>query len=193
MELIKPPKVLSLEGNLQENWKTWKQNFDFYLIATEYKAKASEVKAGLFLHCVGDNARQLYNTLVFDNDADKLKYEIIIQKFDEYITPRKNTTFCRYKFFTYRQGDGQSFDKYLTEMRKLSNDCEFGNLHDSILTDMLIIGLNSKRIQERLLREENITLEKVIKNCKSTELTSRQAKVILYNNKKSQYYQLRWM
>ena len=43
---------------------------------------------------------------------------------------------------------------------------------------MLIIGLSNKRIQERFLREENITLEKVIKNCKTEELTSIQAKCI---------------
>ena len=178
MDRVKPPKSLSLEGNVQENWKIWKQNFKFYLIATEYTEKSQEVKAGLFLHCVGDSARQLYNTLTFDTEGDNLKYDKILEKLDAYVTPKKNTTFCRYKFFTYRQEDGQTFDKYLTELRKLCNDCELDTLKDSILKDMLIIGLNNKRVQERLLRDEDITLDNVIKNCKLAELTNKQVKTI---------------
>ena len=52
---------------------------------------------------------------------------------------------------TYRQEEGPNFDKYLTEMRKLSNDCELDGLKDSLLADMMIIGLRDKRIQESLL------------------------------------------
>ena len=47
-----------------------------------------------------------------------------------------------------------------------------------MLTDMLIIGLSNKRIQERFLLEDDISLEKVIKNCKTEELTSIQGKCI---------------
>ena len=92
--------------------------------------------------------------------------------------PRKNTTFCRYKFFTYRQSDGQTFDKYLTEMKKLCNDCDLGTLKNSLLTDMLIIGLFNKRIQEKLMKDDTITLDKVIKNCQTEELTRQHAKLI---------------
>ena len=173
-----PSKHLSFEGNLQENWKTWRRNFGYYLTATEYSDKSDAIKSSLFLHCIGEEGREVYNTLDFDTADDNMKYDKILEKFEAYANPRKNTTFCRYKFFTYRQSDGQPFDKYLTEMKKLCNDCELGNLKDSLLTDMLIIGLNNKQIQERLMKEDTITLDKVIKNCQTAELTKQQARFI---------------
>ena len=132
----------------------------------------------MFLHSVGEAARQVYNTPTFDEEGDNMKYDKILEKLEAYVNPRKNVTFCRYQFFTYRQEEGQSFDKYLIEMRNMSNNCEFDILKNSLLTDMLIIGLKNKNIQERLLREDNLTLDKVIKNCKTAELTSQQAKLI---------------
>ena len=79
MDRLSPPKQLSLEGNLLENWKTWKQNFGFYHTAIEYNDKDTKVKASLFLHCIGDKARQVYNTLPFDEADDNLKYDKILE------------------------------------------------------------------------------------------------------------------
>lgn len=165
MDRLLPPKQLLLEGNLVENWKRWKKDFTFYLTATEYDTKADNVKSSLLLHCIGDKAREVYDTLTFDEDGDNLKLEKILEKFEAYLAPRKNITYSRYKFLTYRQEEGQSFSKYLTEMKKLCSDCELAALQNDLLRDMLVIGLTDKRIQERLLRETALTLEKVITSC----------------------------
>ena len=61
----------------------------FVLLATESIDKSEAVKAGLLLHSVGDAARRMYNTLVFDAEADKLNYTKIIGKFEDYITKKK--------------------------------------------------------------------------------------------------------
>ena len=52
----------------------------------------------------------------------------IIETFDEYCIPHKNITFLRQQFFTPRQV-GQSFDEFVTSLRKLSADCDFGDLN----------------------------------------------------------------
>ena len=147
MDRLLPPKQLLLEGNLVENWKRWKKDFNFYLAATEYDSKADKVKSSLLLHCIGDTAREIYDTLTFDDEGDNMKLDKILEKFEAYLAPRKNITYSRYKFLTYRQEEGQSFSKYLTEMKKLSSDCELAALHNDLLRDMLVIGLTDKRIQ----------------------------------------------
>ena len=53
----------------------------------------------------------------------------IIEKIDGYFILRKNIIFLRYKFFTHRQVEGQSFDEFVTTLRKLSADCEFVKIH----------------------------------------------------------------
>ena len=61
-------------------------------------------------------------------------------------------------------------------MKKLCGDCELQTLANDLLRDMLIISLANKRLQERLLRESDLTLEKVISTCQNAELTHQQAK-----------------
>ena len=151
-KLLTVPSELSFKGNLQENWRRWKKNFGYYLSATVIDKKDDGVKSNLFLHCIGEEGRQVYDTLNFDADGDELIYDKILEKFELHANPRKNTTFCRYKFFTNRQSEDQTFDKYLTEMKKLCNDCELAVLKDSLLKDMLIIGLHNRKLQERLMK-----------------------------------------
>ena len=47
-----------------------------------------------------------------------------------YIAPRKNLTYSRYKFPTYRQEEAQSFESFFTDLKKLANDCELDHLVD---------------------------------------------------------------
>ena len=178
MDRLFPPKPLLLDGNPVENWKRWMKDFVFFMTAAEYTKKADNVKASLLLHCIGEKARDVYDTLPFDAEADKLSYEKIVEKFDAYFAPRKNITFSRFKFFTYRQETGQSFNTYLTEMKKLCCDSELGALQTDLLRDMLIIGLHDRRLQEALLRESDLTLTKTISTCQNAELTHKQAKTM---------------
>ena len=58
----------------------------------------------------------------------------------------------------------------MPKLRKLSSDCELEGLRESLLRDMLINGLNDKKLQERLLRESNLDLNKTVE-MKSLKLT----------------------
>ena len=46
------------------------------------------------------------------------------------------------------------------------------------MRDMLIIGLNDKKLQERLLRESNLDLNKRIEIFRNVEVTSSQTHVM---------------
>ena len=61
-----------------------------------------------------------------------------------------------FKFFTHRQKPGQALDDYVTEMRRLNNDCLLLELRGLLPKDMLIIDLNDKGFQEQLLRHSNL-------------------------------------
>ena len=50
----------------------------------------------------------------------------------------------------------------MTELRKLNSDFELEGLRESLLRDKLIIGLNEKKLQKRLLRESNLDLNKTV-------------------------------
>ena len=67
----------------------------------------------------------------------------IIEKFDDYCIQHKNITFLRHNFFTHRQVEGQSFDEFVTSLRKVSTNCEFGALNSSLIRDIIVDGVTS--------------------------------------------------
>ena len=156
MERFNPPNSLEFEGNISEHWKRWKQELEFYLTATEKDSKDNKVKSSILLTCIGPQGREIYNTFSL-SDENKLNFDQIIIKFDEYCSPRKNMTLIRHKFLSYKQREGQTFSEFVTQLRKLSTDCEFGELRDSLIRDIIVIGIVDKRVQERLLRESKLT------------------------------------
>ena len=124
------------------------------------------------------NAKEIYQTFTFAEELDKMKYNRIIAKFDEYFMPRKYLTFLRFSFLTARQEQVEKFDDFYTRLRKLNEDCELGDLRNSLVKDVIINGLYDKRLQERLLRESEIDLDKVLKNCRACEASKIQSKTI---------------
>lgn len=178
MDRFTPPEPLRFEGNISEEWRKWKQELTLYLTATEKDKKSDQVKSSILLTCIGKKGREIYNTFIFDSDEDKMKFKAIVEKFDEYCSPRKNITFQRYKFFTCRQKEGQSFGQFVTELKKLSQDCEFGQLANSLIRDVIIMGLSDNKLREKLLVQPDLTLENAIKHGHAAEETKQHAKVL---------------
>ena len=73
-----------------------------------------------------------------------------MEQFEARFNSRKNITYSRFKYFTYSQEIEQSSDDYMTELRKLISDCELKGLRESLLRYILIIGLNDKKLIERI-------------------------------------------
>lgn len=171
-----PPGQMQFDGNLREQWRKWKQELNFYLQATEKDKKDNKVKSSIFLTCIGPQGREIYNTFAFENDEDKMNFEILIGKFDEHCLPRKNITLLRHKFFTYKQKEGQSFHEFVIQLKRLSSDCEFGELKDSLIRDTIIIGISDERLRERMLREPDLDLTKALLLGNSAEQTRNHVK-----------------
>ncbi|KAK0132248.1 hypothetical protein N1851_032926 [Merluccius polli] len=176
MEGLKPPAGLDLlHGNLSENWRRFRQRFELYLTAAGGASKSATVQSSLFLHVAGEEAVEVYNTFTYEADDDKHKLPIILDKFEEYCNPKKNTTYERYKFFTCVQGD-MSISQYITELKLKAKSCEFGQLQDSLIRDRVVCGITSDTMRERLLREMDITLEKAMQLCLASETSKAQIK-----------------
>ena len=103
MERLKPPSELSFEGSVSKNWKVWKKTFQFFLDATEINEKSNKVKTSTLLTCIGPKGREIYDSFSYAADGDNMKLDKVLEKFDEYCEPRKNTTMARHKFLTHRQ------------------------------------------------------------------------------------------
>ena len=62
--------------------------------------------------------------------------------------------------------------------KNLTIDCNFGELRDSLIRDQIVIGVFEHKLQERLLRESNLTLPKAVEICQAAESMQQRIKMI---------------
>ena len=177
MDSFKPPAALSLQGNPSENWRRWIQRFDLYLTASGKIKEDEKVQCAILLHVIGEEALEIYNTFKFATGEDPNKISVLKKKFEDYVNPRKNTVFERYRFWECKQQEGETIDQFITELKTRTRSCEFGDQHDSMIRDRIVFGVRDNRLKERLLRESSeLTLEKAASICRAGEASSSQVK-----------------
>lgn len=79
--------------------------------------------------------------------------DVILMKLSEYFMPKQNKIYERYVFNSHSQKADESFDKFLTALRKLAAICEFDTFEDEMLRDHIVTGSWDHGLRERLLRE----------------------------------------
>ena len=73
------------------------------------------------------------------------------------------------------QWDSVSFDQFVTDLKQRSSQCEFAGLKDSLIKDMIIIGVEDNQLRQKRLRTDDLTLDMAIKIGQAPETTKRHA------------------
>lgn len=148
-------------------------------------------KIATFLWLAGRNATEICSTL-FPNDgtADGMvgnnapavapeneneppanqvvrTLKVVIDVFEKYCILRKNITMESFKFINIVQQEKQTFADFEMELRKQIQYCEFkcecGQSYENrMLVDRIIIGVNDKKLQLKLLDTKNEKLSDVV-------------------------------
>ena len=183
--LPKPREINFNSLNLAAIWKKWRQNVEFYLTAM-MREKTEEEKYSVFLFLIGEQGRDIFNTMEWDKkvdawgnqaEEDDITVKKLFERFEEYCLPKKNLVVERRKFFWKNQHDDETFDQFMIELRNLASTCEFGDLNESLLLYKVVDGNRSDKIRDVLLRKGvEMTLEKAINICRTEEITKMQMK-----------------
>ena len=172
-----------------KNFRRWEQQVQLYIKSIGYGNKPKDEQVALLLHCAGEDAIEVYNTFEWpeieatgssgSSSASVVQPKDdpkeILKKFYDYCNPRKNVVYERFKFWTTRMAD--SFDNFITELRTKAKACDF-TASDEMIRDKIVFSINDVRVQERLLREPELTLIKAINICKTAEISQRQLEVM---------------
>ena len=155
MDSFKPPEALSLQGNPSEIWRRWIQRFDLYLMASGNIEEDEKVQCAILLHVIGEEGLRTYNTFKFAIGEDPNKISALEKKVEDYVNPKKNTVFERYRFWECKQQEGETIDQFITELKTRAKSCEFGEQHDSMIRDGIVFSGRDTRLKERLLGESS--------------------------------------
>lgn len=116
MDALKPPGPLKLTGNVDANWRTFKQQFKLYVAAVGVYRWADERKIAMPLTVTSKEAIEV-NTFVFTDSEAKDKFHEVLKKFDKHCLSKKNEMYERCVFCTRMQQQGESFDNFLMDLK----------------------------------------------------------------------------
>ncbi|KAG8174307.1 hypothetical protein JTE90_010933 [Oedothorax gibbosus] len=174
---MKSPSSMRLEGNVAENWAKFKQRFTFYLEATEKTSKPDKTKVALLLGIMGEDCIEIYNNFKL-SDEDSQKFDTVIDRFDKHFAPSTNTVIARYKFFNCRQQPSESIDSFINNLKTLAKDCKFEDQEESLVRDLLIMGIKDVNVKEKLLIDSELNLDKAINYCRAKETSQNEIKLM---------------
>ncbi|XP_041351092.1 uncharacterized protein LOC121370058 [Gigantopelta aegis] len=167
------PLILSSE-NVQKKWSLWKQMWDNYVIVSRLSAHTEQYKIALFLVTTGQEALEIYNGFEYEDGEDRTQLDVIIHKFDKFFAGEINEIYERYIFNQRNQKIGETFDAYYASLKYLAKTCNCGDLHDSLIRDRIVLGIQDNTTRKRLLQERKLTLKTCSDICKSDEAASTQ-------------------
>ena len=165
-------------GNLTENWKRFKQHAEL-MFSGPYSEKSEEEKCSYLLIWVGEKGRDVYNSWEKDSTltaAAKKKLTTYHTRFANYVQPKTNQVFERFKFYNRLQQPQEKIEHFVTELNLLAQNCGFTNPSEMI-RDRIVFGVTSTQVREKLFNEgSDLTLEKAVEIARNFELSKHRLK-----------------
>ena len=155
--------------SLSQRWKTWKKRFETYLLALNITD--DKQKRALLLYQAGQETQEIFDTLTATGDD----YKTALDKLTEYFQPKKNVDFETFQFRQATQKSEETVDQFVTRLRKLAEHCEFTELNKELKL-AVIQNCASKRLRRYALREDDMTLDKILSKARALESSEEQAK-----------------
>lgn len=172
-ECLKPVESLSLDGNVSENWRIFKRNWDIFMVAKGLDDKTDPIKINTFLNAIGKEAVEVFDSFNLA-PAQQATYDLVVKAFDDFCKPRKNVVYERYVFGSRNQKEGEPFDTFLMEIKRLARNCSFTDENDMI-RDRIVIGTTDSKLRAQLLAEKELTMDKAIEKARASEASKEQS------------------
>ena len=102
-----------------------------------------------------DKGLDVFEGFTFDEPDDATKLQIVIKKFEEYGAPRKKHIMAALKFNESCQGDNESFETFVADLKILENDCGYKD-EERMVRDAIVFR------EKCIDLADTWTLEKVI-------------------------------
>ena len=145
-----------------------------YEIAARLVKQPKEERTATLLKCLGADALEIVDGLNFANDEERKDIDVVLVKLEVFCVGETNKIYERYQFNKRDQESGESIDSYVASLRTWAKTCNYGSLLDSLTRDRIVVGIRDNGTRKRLLQEANLTLNKCIDICRSSEATSAQ-------------------
>ena len=154
-------------------WPKWIRKFLRYRTVSGLGARPEATQVDYLIYCMGDKAEDLLDT--FNLSAEELLlFDTVKESFNRYFSSTTSTVYERAKFNRRVQEQGESIDSFVTDLKILAKNCEFAQLHDSLIRDRIIIGCSDPKLSETLQMISDLTLEGAVMRARQNENVNKQ-------------------
>ena len=182
------PTPMRLKGDLKNNWKIFKEEWDDYIIATKLDEEDKKVQAATLKRVMGSECKERLKALEL-TAAQQQDPAVILEKLTAHFTPVKNKLYDRCVFSEAHQLPNETIDQYVLRLRHLASSCDWGEELDNMLRDRLILGCRDAQARARAFRKKDCTLADALDILRVAEATSQQLKKLYHEEEHVNYTQ----
>ena len=174
---IPSPDQMNCNGDIATNWKTFRESYEDYIVATGLDQKDKIIQVATLKSFMGIECKKILKRLQLSEDEMK-DPKTILDKLQDHFLPVRNILYERYVFHNTDQLAHETIDQFVIKLRQLAEPCQFGTLEDESVRDRLVLGCKDSTARTRLFREKDCDLKKAIESLRISEVTSKQLKRI---------------
>ena len=156
-----------------EEWTKWIRRFDRFRKVSGLEEKPDETQVNTLIYSMGDEADDILRSFTL-TEENMRKYAPVKEQFDKHFVKRKNVIFERAKFNMRKQEEGEPVDAFITALYALAEYCRYGNLHDEMIRDRIVVGIRNAPLSEKLQLDPELTLEKAVTQVRQAEAIKQQ-------------------
>ena len=166
-------KIDEFDGT-KEDWPQYVERVDHFFDANGINDAGK--KKSTLLAVVGPSTYTLLRNLVSPDKPGDKTYDELVKVLREHYNPTPSETVQRARFNSRSRKPGESVATFVAELRSLAEFCNYGATLEVMLRDRLTCGINSLKIQQKLLAEKTLTLAKAVELAQSMETAAKNAK-----------------
>ena len=169
------PAPMKVSGDRINSWNFFRQQWEDFELATGLDKRSQAIRLATFRSVMGKDCLEIFLNLKL-NEEQRGDIVASITALEEYFKPKTSVVYERYVFNSCVQSPDESIDGFVNRLRKAASTCKFGTLTDELIRDRIVMGLQDKTTKLRLLKEENLDLNKALNICRSSEIASMELK-----------------
>ena len=158
----------------------WIKRYELFEASTERDGLSDKVRINTLIYVMGNNAADIYDS--FKLSSEDIQYGNVKQKFKDHFKGKVALVFERTQLVRRFQQDKESVLTFIEVLQKRADLCSFGDLRDQMVHTQIIASLRDSHLRRRLVANDNLTLDQVIKAVKSAEITEHQDQILQNNS-----------
>ncbi len=168
---VSPPE--QFDFSRPDEWQKWARRFERFRKASGLEEKPEEAQVNTLIYAMGDAADDILRSFQL-SEQDSKTYQTVKGKFDSHFIKKRNVIYERARFNLRHQEEGEAVDTFITALYGLAEYCGYGDLHDEMIRDRIVVGIRDAPLAVKLQLDAELTLDKAVRQVRQAETVKSQ-------------------